>query len=562
MDITHANIYSSTQSRSRSKSRTRNSTANSRSTSSSRRPTFGRKRSLSSSSTSKLTITPTALDDERLIPTVQATLDNSVPLDFFKQDIIAMVKALRISKWHKRQLTISNMSVNRISGALTNSIYKVEYRDEQQNFVLPTLLLRVYGKNLDSIIDRERELSVLVKLSQRNIGPKLLGIFSNGRFEQFLDGFSPLNKDNLRDEIISQMLGRRMKDLHYKVELSHEDVNGLPMCWKLIYKWIQIFEDTVLPSYEASGIKEEDIFLMKFDKFKDLIKKYEKWLLDHYDTELLASNYKFCHNDTQYGNLLLHESFDVNDIIISHPPSSANLLSDEKSLVIKSTSNKKDHSLAVIDFEYSGPNFVAFDLANHFSEWMADYHDPELSYYIHEDKYPSRLEQLNLIKSYIEYDFQYPSSNLKHTFDKDITQVNAADLIQFEIKKLYNECILWRPAVQIYWCLWGLIQNGPVRPTLANPHHSSSEKVIDSTYSITVGVDKLRLEENAVRDEGDEDEITSSDDDFDYLKYSQQKSGLTIGDLLQFDLVTKNDIPKGHIKDIKYLKCDFFDLNS
>lgn len=561
MDITHANIYNSTQSRSRSKSRTRNSTANSRSTSSTRRPTFGRKRSLSSSSTAKLTITPTTLDDERIIPTVQATLDNSVPLDFFKQDIIAMVKTLRISKWHKRQLTISNMSVNRISGALTNSIYRVEYRDEQQNFLLPTLLLRVYGKNLDSIIDRERELSVLVKLSQKNIGPKLLGIFSNGRFEQFLDGFSPLNKDNLRDEIISQMLGRRMKDLHYKVELNHEDVNGLPMCWKLIYKWIQIFEDTVLPSYEASGIKEEDIFLIKFDKFKDLIRKYEKWLLSHYDTELLASNYKFCHNDTQYGNLLLHESFDVNDIIISHPPSSANLLSDEKSPVIKSTSNKKDHSLAVIDFEYSGPNFPAFDLANHFSEWMADYHDPELSYYIHEDKYPSRLEQLNLIKSYVEYDFQYPSSNLKNTFDKDVTQVNAADLIQFEIKKLYNECILWRPAVQIYWCLWGLIQNGPVRPTPVNQHNSSG-KVIDSTYSITVGVDKLRLEENAIGEEGDEDEITSSDDDFDYLKYSQQKSGLTMGDLLQFDLVTKDDIPEEHLKDIKYLKCDFFDLNS
>ena len=75
------------------------------------------------------------------------------------------------------------------------------------------MLLRVYGKNLDSIIDRERELSVLVKLSQRNIGPKLLGIFSNGRFEQFLDGFSPLDKDNLRDEIISQMLGRRMRKI-------------------------------------------------------------------------------------------------------------------------------------------------------------------------------------------------------------------------------------------------------------------------------------------------------------------------------------------------------------
>lgn len=558
MDITHANIYNPNQTRSRSKSRTRNSTANSRSTSSTRRPTFGRKRSLSSSSTSKLTITPTTLDDERLIPTAQATLDNSVPLDFFKQDIIAMVKALRIGKWHKRQLTIANLSVNRISGALTNSIYKLTYIDEQQKFLLPTLLLRVYGKNLDSIIDRERELSVLVKLSQKNIGPKLLGIFSNGRFEQFLDGFSPLDKDNLRDEIISQMLGRRMKDLHYKVELSHEDVNGLPMCWKLIYKWLQIFEDTVLPSYGASGVKEEEVFLMKFDKFKDLIKKYEKWLLSHYDTELLASNYKFCHNDTQYGNLLLHESFDASDIIISHPPSSANLLSDEKSAVIKSTSNKKDSSLAVIDFEYSGPNFPAFDLANHFCEWMADYHDPEKSYYIYEENYPSRLEQLNLIKSYIEYDFQFPSSNLKHAFDKDVTQVNAADLIQFEIKKLYNECILWRPAVQIYWCLWGLIQNGPLKPTVANNNHNSSEKVIDSTYSITVGVDTLRLEENAIGEE--EEEITSSDDDFDYLKYAQQKSGLTIGDLLQFDLVNKDDISEEHVKDIKHLDCDFFDL--
>lgn len=112
--------------------------------------------------------------------------------------------------------------------------------------------------------------------------------------------------------------------------------------------------------------------------------------------------------------------------------------------------------------------------------------------------------------------------------------------------------------MQIYWCLWGLIQNGPVRPTVANNNHNSSEKVIDSTYSITVGVDTLRLEENAIREE--EEEITSSDDDFDYLKYAQQKSGLTIGDLLQFDLINKEDIPEEHVKDIKHLDCDFFDL--
>lgn len=558
-DITHTNIYSSNQSRSRSKSRTRNSTANSRSTSSSRRPTFGRKRSLSSSSVSKLTITPTSIDEDR-IPTVQAVLDNTLPLDFFKQDLIALVKALKISKWHKRQLTISNLTVNRISGALTNSIYRIEYKDEEQNLQLPKLLLRVYGKNLDSIIDRERELNVLIKLSQKSIGPRLLGIFSNGRFEQFLDGFLPLNKDSLRDEIISQMLGRRMKDLHYKVELDQNDMSGLPLAWKLIYKWLNLFEEKVLPSYAEHGVKEEEIFLMKFDKFKELIGRYEKWLFSHYDSKNLSSNYKFCHNDTQYGNLLLHESFDASDIIISHPPSTSNLAEDEKSPVIKSTSNKRDHSLAVIDFEYSGPNFPAFDLVNHFSEWMADYHDPEKSYFIHEDKYPNQLQQLNLIKSYVEYDFQYPSSNLQGSLSQDVSQVNAADLVQYEIKKLYNECIYWRATVQIYWCLWGLIQNGPVKPSHGVADNRSA-KVVDSTYSIVSGIETLKLDENAIEEDGAvEEEITSSDDDFNYLKYAQQKSGLVMGDLLKFNVIDKTDIDEHYLNAIKYLDLDLYEI--
>lgn len=488
-------------------------------------------------------------------------MDNTLPLDFFKQDVIATIKALRISKWHKRQLTISNLSIKRISGALTNSVYKVEYVDEAQNLKLPILLLRVYGKNLDSIIDRERELNVLVRLSQKNIGPKLLGIFSNGRIEQFLEGFLPLNKDSIRDEIISQILGRRMKDLHYKVELSPDDVDGLPISWKLIYKWLDIFETTILPSYASRGVTEELIFFMKFEKFKGLIKKYEKWLFSHYDTESLASNYKFCHNDTQYGNLLLHESFDPTEVVLSHTPSSSTMNNDEKQPVIKSTSNKKDHNLAVIDFEYSGANFPAYDLANHFCEWMGDYHHPEKSYHIFEERYPTRLEKLNLIKSYVEYEFQFPSSNLKFNFDKDVTQASAAELIQFEIKKLYNECIFWRTTVHIYWCFWGLIQNGPLKNTSPS-HGQTSEKVIDSTYSITIGAEKLKLEENAIdgdsNDEGEE-EVVSTDDDFDYLKYAQQKSGLAMGDLLEYGLLAKEDIAQDYLNKIKHLDCSLYD---
>ncbi|KAL6452771.1 CKI1 Choline kinase [Candida maltosa Xu316] len=561
MDISPANIrdtppHSRPRSRSRSRSKTR--TPTSRSSSAQRRPSLNstHKRSLSSSSLNKLIVTATQIDHDRSIPSVQVYLDNSLPLDFFKQDLISLIKVLKISKWHKRPLTTSNLLVNRISGALTNSIYKLEYVDQENN-KLPALLLRVYGKNVDELIDRDNELSILIKLSQKRIGPRLLGIFSNGRFEQFLDGFVTLNKLQIRDEVISQILGRRMKDLHYKIELDEQsDLGPQPTCWKLIEKWLKLFETELLPGYLDANMDPQKIFMVSFPQFKKIIQKYKQWLFNKYDAENFTANYKFCHNDTQYGNLLLHESFKPEDIVYDSSASNDNVTT------IKSTSNKKDTSLAVIDFEYSGPNFPAYDIANHFTEWMSDYHDAERSYYIHDDKYPTQVEQLNLIKSYVEYDFQYPSSNLKteKKFDDLINDsTNPVSIIQYEIEKLYNECIYWRASPQIFWGLWGLIQNGPLKPPANNSN--ASEQGINGTYNITVGTESLTLDD---KDEEDgvllEDAITSNDDDFDYLKYANQKFALVLGELIQFGIIDKTDIDEEYWPVIKYLDTKTYNV--
>ncbi|KAI5968375.1 hypothetical protein CANMA_002366 [Candida margitis] len=545
--------------RPRSRSRTRNSTANSRSTSATRRPSLsGSRRSLSSSSLNKLTITPTQIDDERSVPSVQAILDNSLPADFFKQDIAALAKALRIHKWHKRNLNIHRLRITRISGALTNSIYKIDYDDDEQDIHLPSLLLRVYGKNVDELIDRDNELVTLIKLSQKRIGPRLLGIFTNGRFEQFLDGFVTLTKDQIRDQVISQMIGRRMKDLHYKVELTNEELQAtVPTCWRLIEKWLKIFETEYKPGYEKANIDLKDIFMMEFDEFKELVFKYKQWLFKKYDEEGFSSNYKFCHNDTQYGNLLLHQSFNPKEIVLDTPNGSSTNLPE---VAIKSTSNKKDSNLVVIDFEYSGPNFPAFDIVNHFSEWMSNYHDPERSYFINNEAFPTQVEQLNFIKAYIEYDFQLPSSNLVSAkSDEELlnnTNNHAVGIIQYEIEKMFNECIYWRSSVQIFWALWGLIQNGPIEP---RPELSSqeSEKGVDSTYSITVEMEKFGLQD---LDLTAGDAITSSDDDFDYLKYSNQKIAIVAGDTIQFGLLDKGNVDSKFHDSIKYLSSKTYDL--
>lgn len=556
---------SSVRSRSRSRSRSKTKgTTRSRSASGTRRPSLHSRRSISSSSLPKFNLNPTSIDvNDDTVPSVQATLDNSLPLDFFKQDILALSKALGISKWHKKSLDFRKLSVERISGALTNSIYKVQYVDDK--IKIPGLLLRIYGKNVDEIIDRDLELEILIKLSAKGIGPKLLGIFSNGRFEQFLQDHITLTREQIRDEIISQILGRRMKDLHYKIPLEYKDIkDNIPMCWKLINKWLKIYEQELRGNFLNNGIKDEDIFLMDYSQFKEKIFNYQQWLFSKYNSNGFASNFKFCHNDTQYGNLLLNKSFSYDDVIVNDQTKKSAPITDSNNnaigTTIKTTSNKKDTDLVVIDFEYGGPNFPAFDLTNHFLEWMANYHDVNRPYYLNEQNFPNKVQQLNLLKAYVEYDFRFPSSNLIIDSTLNLNNIKATELIEFEIKKLYNECVLWRASVQIYWCIWGLIQNGPIKqkPDVDSLGCTSQENGINGTYTITTGLSSLELTENVVDD--DNEDSTYTDDDFDYIKYSQQKASLAIGDLISLGILHESEVNTTCHELIKYLDCSFFDL--
>lgn len=532
--------------RSRSRSRLRNLLR-----SSSRRPLMNR-RSLSSSSISRLTVSQTQLDPNTLVPLVAAVLDNSLPTDFLKQDVLGLIKTLRIPKWWKKNLTLDNLVLNRLSGALTNSIYKILYNDSSVK--VPSLLLRVYGKNVDSLIDRDGELRVLMKLLQKNIGPRLLGIFTNGRFEQFLEGFEPLNKELIRDHVISQMLARRMKDLHYKFDLEDSDYpvdkqtgQVIPVCWKQIFKWMDVFETDFLPLYGEDNPDIVDTFMgLSFGEFRQVVSKFHSWLFENYTGSRAKSDIKFCHNDTQYGNLLLQKDFNPKDVAP---------VTDEVTVV--TTEPKYDSNLAVIDFEYLGPNFPAFDIVNFFLEWMLDYYNETKPYWIFEENYPSQVDQFNFIKLYIEYEFKYPTSTF-NTATKPQTSVAshedssevAAELIQYEVQKLYNECVYWRSSVQIYWFLWGLIQGGP--PQSLSNGHSSSSTGINTTYKFTTDDDLLAALDGCA--------IEEEDDDFDYLKYSQQKLALVIGDGQSFGLLPKDIVAEKYRPLIKYLDTTLLDI--
>lgn len=89
-----------------------------------------------------------------------------------------------------------------------------------------------------------------------------------------------------------------------------------------------------------------------------------------------------------------------------------------------------------IDYEYATPGPVAFDLANHFSEWGGF----ECDY----SALPTRATRRQFIEEYI-------SNYVKHADLSDQPE-------DYYVEKLVNEVDLFRGIPGLYWGIWALIQ--------------------------------------------------------------------------------------------------------
>ncbi|KAF9955504.1 hypothetical protein BGZ72_003670 [Mortierella alpina] len=270
----------------------------------------------------------------------------------------------------------SSLDLFRISGAMTNCIFLVtgpprvlaaaaatDESEEQAPVPMPRkVLLRVYGIGLESLISRDSELHWLRNLSTMDIGPSLLGIFKNGRFEQYVES-TTLTKEDIRHPRTSRHIAHRMCELHNIVNVFPPPEKCIPQTQENIAKWIPLamaaIEKICLEDPEKRAVVDE------FDFEKLLVEIEEVYR----DLTAVHSPLVFAHNDTQYGNIL-------------------RTLDDSGELV-------------VIDFEYAGYNTRGFDIGNHFCEWTADYHSDRPSV-LHPERYPTKAEQLNFLEAYME----------------------------------------------------------------------------------------------------------------------------------------------------------------
>ncbi|EME47978.1 hypothetical protein DOTSEDRAFT_42271 [Dothistroma septosporum NZE10] len=474
----------------------------------------------------------------------------------------------------------SAITVERLSGALTNAVYVVsppadlplEKFDESGNVVgfskAPSkLLLRVYGPQVEHLIDREAELAILQRLARKQIGPRLLGTFVNGRFEEYLHA-QPLTPEELRDPATSRQIAKRMRELHEGIELLDQERSEGAFVWRNWDKWFQRAERIVTwmddqvkalpehakPTGQQAWMRRGFICGVPWAQFKEVVAKYRMWLKAQYGgSKEVREQLVFAHNDTQYGNILRMTP------------------SGESPLLLPANTHKQ---LVVIDFEYANANTRGLEFANHFTEWCYNYHDERKPYAFNSAWYPTPEEQDRFLRAYVSHRPQdglstpkmgpsTPSSDAstppvkratssisdfmldarqppghRHNAAKEEESTKAAE--DLEIARLADETRIWRLANTAQWVAWGIVQaKVPGMPDF-DPDSPTSELTDGTEPEDLLGERAEEYRQLAEEQAGEEEE----DEEFDYLGYAQHRALFFWGDAVQMGFVRSEDLPE------------------
>ena len=190
------------------------------------------------------------------------------------------------------------------------------FRDEgATNDPSSKLLLRIYGPQVEHLIDRENELRILRRLARKRIGPRMLGTFINGRFEEFFHART-LKPQDLRDAATSRQIAKRMRELHEGIELLEEERDAGPFVWRNWDSWLDraekivTFIDNQIVSKQSVVDTDAEIFKQRgyvcgtsWQLFKRTVERYRSWLDEQYGgADRLREQLVFAHNDVCVGS--------------------------------------------------------------------------------------------------------------------------------------------------------------------------------------------------------------------------------------------------------------------
>ncbi|CAK8561149.1 unnamed protein product [Lathyrus sativus] len=285
------------------------------------------------------------------------------------------------SKW-ENVLDANALEVIPLKGAMTNEVFQIKWQTKEGE-MSRKVLVRIYGEGTDIFFDRDNEIRTFAFISKNGQGPRLLGRFAQGRLEEFIRART-LSAPDIRDPSISALIASKMKEFH---DLDMPGSKNVCL-WDRLRNWL-------IEARRLSSTEEIETFRL------DIMDKEISFLQN--ELSLSLERIGFCHNDLQYGNIMLDEVTD---------------------------------SLTIIDYEYASYNPIQYDIANHFTEMAANYHT-ETPHVLDFNKYPDLEERQRFVQTYLSLSEEKPSDN--------------------EVQQLVDEVEKYTLASHLLWGLWGIV---------------------------------------------------------------------------------------------------------
>ncbi|KHJ93021.1 Choline/ethanolamine kinase [Oesophagostomum dentatum] len=330
---------------------------------------------------------------------------------------------------------LEQFRIKHITGGMSNLLFLVELPSEVESMggEARQALLRIQCQSdLDQLLS---ESVVFTLLSERSLGPKLLGVFPGGRFEQFIPS-RPLQCKEISKPAIARIIGPMLARVHtLDVPITKE-----PEIMKCARTWLEKFRQT------DGGARPIDIRCtaasvpshchpssITCDQLEEELNFVEEFL------EKSRSPVVFSHNDLQEGNILLFADYhlDGNGAIQS-----------------KVNGETTVEPLVLIDFEYCSYNYRGFDLGNHFCEYGIDYNCDEPPYYkIYEEMFNVKAERRGFCKAYRDEVYKMRDTCENPHFPSDLVTGDREE----DLARLITESTLFMAVSHIFWSCWALL---------------------------------------------------------------------------------------------------------
>ena len=336
-----------------------------------------------------LTVDPN--DHDSIRSAVAKLLENGASSSRWKVSVLAHVHE------HK------SWPVSVVSGGITNQLFRVEIPVIPNGNNTASVLVRIFGA--EGMIDRDIENATYAALASLDLAPSYYGRFANGRLEGWLDGMRPLTPREMAQPKIASGIAKQLAAFHSKFRVptdlqEYHNEASLSM-WTQLYAWMD---------QAANATFQNDNDTERASKLKlEQIPKELKWLQD--DIIPKDAQVAFCHNDALAANILY---------------------------------SPETNAIRLIDFEYGGMNYVAFDIANHFNEYAGGT-DTGITRY---QWFPSTEQQRAFLKIYLEN-----ATTTSTTTTTTTIASNSPDLEAF-----HQQVQAFILANHLYWGLWAVNQ--------------------------------------------------------------------------------------------------------